>query len=461
MNVKIKIQKNDIINLNIEDVTLEGVGVGRYDGLAVFVSQAAVGDVLRVRIIKVKPSYLIAKTEEILVPSPDRISSDCRISSVCGGCAFRHISYEAELRIKQKHVADCLERIGGFKGIEIEDIIGAKKILNYRNKVQVPLSHNAEGEIVSGFYANHSHRIVPCDKCLLQPKIFDEIIKYIKKFISKSGISVYNESTGKGLFRHIYLRSTDFCSQIMVCLVLNGTKIPNCDKFVKSLKEKFSQIKSIFINVNKKDTNVILGDKFIKLFGEDYITDTLCGKKFVISPASFYQVNHDQTEILYSMGKKYLKPEKGDTLLDFYCGIGTIGLTMAEEVQKLFGVEIVSGAIKNARTNALINGNENAMFFCGDSNDVLRKNLADNDFIDLVVVDPPRKGCSDELIENLIKIGPKKILYISCNPASLAKNLKKLCESGKYSVSRVAPVDMFPRTGHVETIVVLQLNQAV
>lgn len=456
MSVKRKIQKNDIMDINIEDVTLEGVGIGRHDGLAVFVPQAAVGDVLKVKIIKVKSSYLIAKTEEILTPSPNRISSDCKISSACGGCAFRHISYEAELKIKQKHVTDCLERIGGFKGIEINPIVGAKNILNYRNKVQIPISYDAKGGVISGFYANHSHRIVPCEECLLQPKIFDEIIKYVKNFVNKNKISVYNESAGNGLIRHVYLRSAEFCSQIMLCLVINGDKIPGQDRFIKSVTEKFSQIKSIFINVNKKDTNVILGDKFIKIFGEDYITDTLCGKKFVISPASFYQVNHDQTEVLYSLGKECIAPQKTDNILDLYCGIGTIGLTVADKTNRLLGVEIISSAIKNARTNAALNGKKNAMFFCGDSGDVAGKNLIGNNHIDLVIVDPPRKGCCDEVIENLLKIAPKKILYISCNPATLAKNLKKLCENGKYSISKVTPVDMFPRTGHVETVVLLK-----
>lgn len=458
MGIKINIEKNNIINLTIDDVTLEGVGVGRYEGLAIFVPQSAVGDVLRAKIIKVKSSYLIGKTEEILVSSPDRISLDCKISTTCGGCAFRHISYEAELKIKQKHVTDCLERIGGFVGVDVNPIVGAKDVLRYRNKVQTPLSLGANGEIISGFYANHSHRIVPCERCLLQPEIFDEIIKYIKEFISKRHISVYDESKAKGLLRHIYLRSADSRSQIMLCLVINGTKFPDCDEFVKSITRKFSEIKSIYLNVNKEDTNVILGDKFIKVFGEDHIVDTLCGKKFVISPASFYQVNHDQTEVLYSLGKKYLAPKSSDTLLDLYCGIGTIGLTMADTVNKLFGVEIVESAVKNARTNALLNGNKNAVFFCGDSSDVSREKLINDDCVDLVIVDPPRKGCSDELIDDLLAIDPKKILYISCNPATLAKNLKKLCESGRYFISQVTPVDMFPRTGHVETIVVLELK---
>ncbi len=453
------LKKNDVININIQDVTLEGMGIGRHEGLAVFVPQAAVGDILKVKIIKVKSSYLIAKIEEILAPSDDRIKSDCKISSSCGGCAFRHISYEAELKIKQKHISDCFERIGGFKNIKIEPIVASNNILNYRNKVQIPLTYSSEGQIISGFYANHSHRIVPCEECLLQPKIFDQIIKYVKNFLTEHKISVYNENVKKGLIRHIYLRSADKCSQIMLCIVTNGEKIPYAHEFVKKITEKFRNIKSIFINVNKKDTNVILGAKFIKLFGNDCITDTLCDKKFVISPASFYQINHDQTEILYKLGEKCLSPQKSDIALDLYCGIGTIGLTIAKKIHKLFGVEIIQSAIENARQNSLFNGITNAKFICANSDDIVKNKIIGEKSADIVIVDPPRKGCSDELIKNLIKIYPKKILYISCNPATLAKNLKNLCEREKYNISFVAPVDMFPRTSHVETVVLLSRNE--
>lgn len=453
-----KIKKNEIINLNIQDVTLEGMGVGKYNGMAVFVPQSAVGDVLKVKIIKVKSSYLVAKTEEILAPSADRINPDCKVAKSCGGCAFRHISYEAELKIKQKHVIDCMERIGGFKEIKTESIVGAKSILNYRNKVQIPFSYDSNGAVISGFYANRSHRIVPCEECMLQPKIFDSIIDYVKKFVSEYKISVYNENTKKGLIRHIYLRSAESFSQVMLCMVINGDRIPYTDEFVKLITERFPNIKSIFINTNKKDTNVILGEKFVKLFGEDYIIDTLCGKKFKISPASFYQINHDQTEVLYSLVSKHVSPKSSDKILDLYCGIGTIGLTMAEKISRLFGVEIVSDAVKNAQQNAVLNGIQNAQFLCGDSGDIVDKKILGEKDVDVVIVDPPRKGCSDDLLDDLLEVKPKKIVYVSCNPATLAKNLKKLCESGEYAVRSVIPVDMFPRTSHVETIAVLDLK---
>lgn len=455
------IKKNDILKLNIEDVTLEGVGIGRYNGIAVFVPQTAVGDIIEAKIIKVKKSYLIGKTENILVPSEDRIVSDCAISRQCGGCAFRHISYEAELKIKEKHVKDCLERIGGFKGISVDSIIGASEILHYRNKAQIPFGYSPNGNLISGFYASHSHRIVDCKKCLLQPEIFDKIVEFIKGFMREYGISAYNEVAHKGLVRHIYLRSTKNAESVMVCMVLNGNRLPHSDIFIKSITSEFKNIKSIFVNVNKCETNVILGEKFIKLFGEDYLIDSLCGKKFIISPDSFYQVNHDQTEVLYNIAKSVLGPQKSDNLLDLYCGVGTIGLSMAERVASLCGVEIVESAVKNAIRNAEINEIKNAKFFCGDSSDVVRKSLIADREADIVIVDPPRKGCSDELINDIFELSPKKVLYISCNPATLAKDLQKICSDKKYEICKVVPVDMFPRTAHVETVVLLLRNSEI
>lgn len=453
--VKNLFKKNDIIDLKIDDVTIEGVGVGRYMGIAVFVPHTAVGDFIEARIIKVKSSYLVGKIENILAPSEDRVEPDCKISDKCGGCVFRHISYSAELKIKQKQVYDALTRIGGFKDICIDNIIGSEKILNYRNKVQVPVGYDSAGNLISGFYGNHSHRIVSCDECFLHPKIFDEIITYIKKWMNQNNVSAYDEKTGQGLVRHIYLRCAENGQEVMLCMVINGRKLPMSDSFVDSITSKFECVKSIMINVNAKATNVILGEGFVTLFGKDYILDSLCGMKFKISPDSFYQVNHDQAQVLYNIGAEVLSPTEDDSLVDLYCGTGTIGLSMAKKVKNLLGVEIVPSAVKNAIENAKINLVDNAEFICGDSGSVFGKNIKNMDRSGIVIVDPPRKGCSDELIEDLIKILPSKILYISCNPATLAKDLKKLCDSGEYKIDRVVPVDMFPRTAHVETVVLL------
>ena len=300
----------------------------------------------------------------------------------------------------------------------------------------------------------HSHNIIPCKNCKLHPTIFDEIIEEIKKWMRKFNILPYDETTHKGTIRHIYLRCSKNCSQIMVCLVVNGDKILSKNELVNSLTTKFENIKSIVANYNKDKTNVILGKKFENLYGENYIQDDLYGIKFNISPESFYQVNHDQTEILYTIAKDMLKADKNDSVLDLYCGIGTIGIFVSDTAKNVYGVEIVEKAIENAKENAKLNNVNNIKFFCGDSSNITNKKFLDKN-IHAVIVDPPRKGCSDELINDLMKIQPNKIVYISCNPATLAKDLKKICEDEKYKVEKIQPVDLFPRTKHVETAVLI------
>lgn len=450
MNLEIK--KNDVIEVTIDDVTIEGIGIGRWNNIAVFVPKCAVGDKVLAKIIKIKSSYLIGKLQEIINCSPDRISIDCPVYNKCGGCAFRHISYEAELKIKQKHVKDCLERIGGFKNIPIQDICGALKNIGYRNKVQVPVGNDKEGNIISGFYGLHSHNIMPCENCRLHPKVFDEIVSEIKSWMRKYKILPYDENSEKGVVRHIYLRCSQNCEEIMVCIVANKKVLPFSKELVSLLTKKFENIKSIMINYNPERTNVILGKKFQNIWGKSSITDSLCGFKFKISPESFYQVNHDQTEKLYTLGKQVLNLKGSETLLDLYCGIGTIGLTMSNEADKIIGTEIVEKAVMDARENALLNNVTNSKFICSDSKEVF-KNFS-NLKIDVVILDPPRKGCSESVLQDLIEIFPEKILYISCNPATLAKDLKKLCQE-KYKICKVFPVDLFPRTPHVETVVIL------
>ena len=451
MNLEIK--KNDIIEIAIDDVTIDGNGIGRWNNIAVFVPKCAVGDKVLAKIIKVKSNYLIGKLQEIINYSPDRISIDCPVYSKCGGCAFRHISYEAELKIKQKHVKDCLARIGGFKNIPIQNICGASERVGYRNKAQVPVGNDKEGSIISGFYALHSHNIMPCENCRLHPKIFDKIISEVKLWMEKYKILPYDEKSGKeGTVRHIYLRCSKNCEEIMVCIVINKKSLPFSKELIGLLTKKFENIKSIITNYNSERTNVILGKKFQTIWGKSSITDTLCGMKFKISPESFYQVNHDQTEILYTLGRQVLDIKGNETLLDLYCGIGTIGLTMSSKVSQIIGAEIVEKAVLDARENALLNNVANSKFICSDSKEVF-KNFS-NLKIDAVILDPPRKGCSESVLKDLIGMFPEKILYISCNPATLAKDLKVLCEE-KYKICTVIPVDLFPRTPHVETVVLL------
>ena len=450
--MKFQIKKNDIITLTITDVTVEGNGVGKWNGVTVFVPKCAIGDKIEAKIIKIKSNYLIGKIQKILCPSKDRQAPDCPVYFKCGGCSFRHINYNFELDIKQKHVSDCLKRIGGFKEVEIEKILDSSKILNYRNKTQVPFGKNKDGNIVSGFYRLHSHNIMECTECKLHPEIFDKIIFEIKKWMTKYKVSSYNEKTHKGCVRHVYIRCSGDLSQIMVCMVINSKSVPYKSELIGLLTGKFESIKGIVINFNSEDTNVILGNKFSTIWGESYITDNLCGLKFKISPESFYQINHDQTQKLYDLSKKVLKLSGNENVLDLYCGIGTIGLTLSDKIKKLTGVEIINAAISNASENARLNNIKNANFICADSAGVLRDFLDTS--LDVIILDPPRKGCEESVLEDIIKIFPEKILYISCNPATLARDLKVLC-SKKYEILTVCPVDLFPRTPHVETVVLL------
>lgn len=444
----------DTVKLKIIDVTIDGKGVGKIDNMAVFVPGAALGDELEVKIIKACKSYFVGKIEKIIVPSKDRITPDCKHFSKCGGCSFRHISYDAELKIKKKHVSDCISRIGGFKDTKIDEIVPAENLNFYRNKSQIPVG-NAGGKIISGFFSPHSHRIVNCDECLLHPAEFDKIVCAVKFWMERFKIPAYNEASGKGLVRHIYMRYAEKTGEIMVCLAVNGGDIPFKNELLKVLTENFKNIKGVILNINREKTNVILGKKSVVIWGKGFITDELCGFKFNISPLSFYQVNRSQTERLYNLVKSNLNLSKNSLILDLYCGIGTIGLSLSGSAREIIGAEIVPEAVKDAKENARINGINNAKFFCCDASEIAEKLKNFNENLDAVVIDPPRKGCSLKLIEDVIKMEPKKIAYVSCNPATLARDLKIFSENSDFKIEKIIPVDMFPRTSHVETVVLL------
>lgn len=444
-------KKNDLIEVTIEDVSLDGKGIARYSGMVIFVPYAAVGDKLTVKILKVKKDYMFAKIEKILEKSVYRVNVDCDSYYKCGGCVFRHISYDEELHIKSKFVKDCLNKFAGINNFNVSDIIGAKNINHYRNKAQVPVRYSSDQKIISGFFSPHSHNVIECSNCKLHPEEFDLIILEIKKWMQLYNIIPYDETTNSGLIRHIYLRYAKFTDEIMVCLVINGENIPYKDILIKNLTEKFKNIKSICLNLNCKVTNVILGQENKSLFGKKFIQDVLCNTYFNISPLSFYQVNHDQTEIMYDIAKNMLDLKSTDNVLDLYCGIGTIGLTMACSINKLLGIEIVRQAVENAIKNSKINNITNSDFICGDVIDKVDFISSDIKNIDAVIVDPPRKGCDGKLIDTIIKINPEKILYISCNPCTWARDIKILCKQF-YNLHSVVPIDLFPRTGHVETI---------
>ena len=450
-------KKNDIIPLEITDMTGQGSGIGHIDGMAVFAPLTAPGDTIEAHILKVKKNCAFAKADSIITPSPMRIEPDCDCYAKCGGCVFRHISYEEELKFKKKRVFDALTRIGKLKDFKMNSIVGCADPNHYRNKSQIPVGRDKNGNVITGFFGNHSHRIIDCAECKLHPTKFDEITSLIKKWITNYNISVYDETTGKGLLRHIYIRHAKSNDQIMVCLVINGNDIPHRKELTESITCNYSNVKSIILNINRERTNVILGKKCVTIFGSDHINDILCGLSFDISPLSFYQINHDQTEKLYSIAKSSAQLTGDEFLIDLYCGAGTIGLSMAHEVKSLLGIEIIQQAVENAKANALKNNIHNAEFICSDASVAAKELTKKKIRPDVVIIDPPRKGCDRTVIDAICTISPKRVVYVSCDPETLARDLALFNEKG-YITSEVTPVDMFPRTQHVECVVSLSTN---
>lgn len=453
MNLK----KNDIINLKITSATAEGSGVGKTeDGIAVFVPLSAIGDELEVRILKVKKTYAFGKIESIITPSPSRIEPDCPYFSKCGGCVWRHISYDEECNIKQQKVIDAVERIGGIN-TEFKPIITCENTLRYRNKAQFPIGKDKDGNTLMGFYAFHSHRIIDCNDCVLQPEIFTKVMDITRRFIAKTNADIYDEATGKGRLRHLYIRMGEVTKELMVCYVVNGNGLKQEDVLVKMLREELPTLKTVIVNSNREKTNVILGNKNRTVYGNGYITDELCGLKFKISPFSFWQVNRRQAEKLYSKAKEYANLKFDEVLLDLYCGTGTIGLTMAENCKTLVGVEIVEDAIKDAEENAKLNNINNARFICSDAPKAAEKLKDEGLKPDVIILDPPRKGCGEELVNTISEMAPKRIVYVSCDPATLARDLKYFADKN-YVTKEVTPCDMFSRTAHVESVCLIENN---
>ncbi len=443
------LKKNDIIEASIVAMSSDGNGIAKIDNFVVFVPYSAVGDRLRLRIVKVQKSFGFGKIEEILEAAPQRIKPDCPVYQKCGGCAFRHITYEQELSHKAEFVRDTLQRIGGLT-IEPEAIVGSPLVNGYRNKAQYPVRLE-NGKVVAGFFAKRSHRVIPCADCALQPAFFKDIIEYTQTFAEKNAISIYDEESGKGLLRHIYLRYGEHSGQVMVCLVLNGSKLPHAEDYVKGMLELCPQVVSIVLNVNKRRDNVILGEQCITIYGSDTIEDTLCDVSFRLSPLSFYQVNRQSAQNLYNLAADMADLKGDELLVDLYCGAGTIGLSMAQRVRQLIGVEIIPDAVENAKENACNCGIENARFICADAGEAAQMLASEGLKPDVIVVDPPRKGCSIDVLEAIQTMSPEKLVYISCNVASLARDCKELEKLG-YSARKAIPVDLFPRTNHVETI---------
>lgn len=452
------LSKNDIINLTITSTSADGSGVGKtQDGMAVFVPLSAVGDVLEVRVLKAKKTYAFGKIERIVTPSSARIEPDCPVFSKCGGCVWRHISYDEECRIKHQKVVDAVTRIGGIKDAVFSPIIKNDNVSRYRNKAQLPVGADKNGNLLIGFYAFHSHRIIDCNDCLLQPEIFAKVISVTRSFIEQSDNDIYDEKTGKGRLRHLYIRMGEVTKELMVCYVVNGNGLKQEDILIKMLRENLPALTSVIINTNRNDTNVILGEKNRTAFGRDYITDELCGLKFKISPFSFWQVNRSQAEKLYNKAKDYANLKSDEILLDLYCGTGTIGLTMAKECKTLVGVEIISDAINDAKENAEINSINNARFICGDASSAAEQLKNEGLKPDAVILDPPRKGCGEDLVKTIFEMSPSRVVYVSCDPATLARDLKYF-EEYNYSVKEITPCDMFSRTAHVESVCLIEKN---
>lgn len=444
--------KNDVITLKIDGFSCDGAGVGRYEGLAVFVPCAAPGDTAEVLITKVLSNRAYGKITALKEPSPHRIPPDCDIFQKCGGCAYRHISYETELSSKLEAAGEALRRIGQID-IRPETIIPSPLVCGYRNKAQLPFGIDADGRIYLGFYANRSHRIVKTSRCINTPQIFAGLQKETLDFANRKKLSVYDEGTGKGLLRHIYLRYGEKTGEIMLCLVINGRSLPHAKEFTDDISRRFPDVKSIILNVSTEKTNVITGGQNILLHGEEFITDIICGLKVKISPDSFYQINRSTAEAMYYAAADALELSGAETLLDLYCGTGTIGLSMAKRCAAVIGVEQVQRAVDDACGNALANNIANASFFCADAGKAYSQIFIEAK-PDVVVIDPPRKGCSPLLINHILQLPPEKLLYISCDPATLARDLRVLTEN-VYSVTRVFLADMFPRTYHVECVVLL------
>ena len=486
--------KNQIVTMTIEDIGADGEGIGKVEGYTLFVKGAVVGDVIRARVLKAKKTYGYAKIEEMLTPSPDRVTPRCAVAGRCGGCQLQQLSYEKQLVYKAQKVKNCLQRIGGIPKETLktvmEPIIGMDEPYHYRNKAQYPVGTNRDGALVLGFYAGHSHNIINCTDCAIQEPVNTVILETMRDFLKEYRISAYDEETGKGLVRHILTRVGYVTKEVMVCLILNGRKLPYAEELAKRLKKAVEgfegtdaergfdaqnaeyasdvkntesgkssyKLQSVCLNVNTERTNVILGTEILPVYGETYITDAIGGIRYQISPLSFYQVNPKQTVKLYEKALEYADLSGNEVVWDLYCGIGTISLFLAQKAKQVYGVEIVPQAIEDAKRNAALNGITNAEFFVGAAENVMPEKYLESGGTmraDVICVDPPRKGCDESLLDTVVRMEPKRLVYVSCDPATLARDVKYLGERG-YEVKKVCPVDQFGHTGHVETVCLLE-----
>lgn len=470
MKEKAAYKKNDRVTVTIEDMGMDGEGIGKADGYTLFIKDAVIGDLVEAKIMKAKKNYAYARLEKVLKPSPFRVKPLCDYARVCGGCQLQAVSYEEQLRFKERKIFRDLVHIGGFSEEEIEKamepVVGMERPFYYRNKAQYPIGTDKEGKPVAGFYAGRTHSIIANTDCKLGLTINGAILEAVLTFMEQNHITAYDETLHKGLMRHVLIRCGFATKEIMVCPVINGKDFPKAEEFIDcllslDLKEKGEawEITSICISSNTKDTNVIMGNGFEVLYGKGYITDHIGDVAFRISPLSFYQVNPVQTKKLYEIALDYADLSGSETVWDLYCGIGTISLFLAKKAGKVYGVEIIPQAIENARENAIINRIENVEFFVGKAEEVLPEKYEREQIrADVIVVDPPRKGCDEKCLNTIVRMQPKRIVYVSCDPATLARDLKYLRENG-YELRRVRGVDQFGQTVHVETVVQLSKGE--
>ena len=448
-----ELAKNQEHTVTIEGYGEGGMGVARIDGRVVFVHGALRGEKCRVLILKTLKSVAFAKVLEVLEPSSERITPDCPYFPRCGGCTYRHIRYEEELRLKKQRVQDNLSRIGG-SDVTVEEILGAQDTLRYRNKAQYPVSK--DGAV--GFYRARTHEVIECEHCLLVKPEADAAAEALREYMQSCRVAGYDEKTGRGLIRHLYVRS-NAAGESLVCVLVNGDKLPKEDRLVTLLRDACPKCTGIVLGTNTKKGNVILGDRYRTLWGSDRLEDTLCGKTFRLSVPSFYQVNRAQAERLYAKAIEFAGLTGQETVLDLYCGAGTITLALSDHAKKVLGAEIVPEAIDDARENAARNGVKNAEFFCGDASDVAKKLARENLRPDVITVDPPRKGLAADVVESIAEMQPQRVVYVSCDSATMARDVKRLADLG-YTAQRACAVDMFPRADHVETVCLLSKLQS-
>lgn len=456
MSKTFSVQKNDYIDVEFVDLTHDGAGVAKIEGYPLFVAGALPGEKAKVKVIKVGKSYGFGRLIELYEKSPYRIDAPCPIYKECGGCQLQHLSYDGQMIAKEKQVRDVLTRIGKLENVHVHPVLGMKEPWRYRNKAQVPIGEH-EGGLIGGFYQQRTHQIIDMEACLIQQEKNDEVVQIVKEICGRNGVRAYDETSHKGTLRHIMVRHGLVTGEVMVVLVTRMSELPNRKKIISEIVESIKGLKSLVLNVNSKKTNVIMGDETQVLWGEEVIYDYIGEIKFAISSRSFYQVNPAQTKVLYDKALEYADLNGTETVIDAYCGIGTISLFLAKKASKVYGVEIVPEAIEDAKRNAALNGIDNVEFAVGKAETVIPRWYEDGVKADVLVVDPPRKGCDEALLQTIVAMKPRKVVYVSCNPATLARDLRIL-EDGGYKTVEVQPVDMFPQTMHVEAVAQLVLK---